>query len=47
LHGLRKSNRQPYTSADFMPRPKRKKTPAQIMAEFRAAFPKPEKPCSK
>jgi hypothetical protein len=47
LHGLRKSNRQPYTSADFLPRPKRKKTPAQIMAEFKAAFPKPPKTCSK
>ena len=47
LHGLRKSNRQPYTSADFLPRPKRKLTPAQIMAGFRKAFPKPATSCSK
>lgn len=43
LHGLMKSNKKPYTSADFLTRPSRKKTPDQILADFRAAFPKPAK----
>lgn len=47
LHRLKKKNGDSYTSSDFLPRPKRKLTPAQIMAGFRKAFPKPATSCSK